>query len=175
MVIGMAVSFAIETLTADSEAATNLSNAAVTFSMAAVPIATGIAILRHRLYDIDLIINRTLVYGALTAILGLSYFTIVGGISSLVGESSLTVAAATLAVAALFQPLRRRVQSFIDQRFYRNKYDAAKTLELFNARLRDEIDLAILTRELVAVVNETMQPAHVSLWLREGAGELVRE
>jgi hypothetical protein len=137
----------------------------------AIPISMGIAILRYRLYEIDLIINRTLVYGALTAILAAVYF---GGIVvlqrffvSLTGQkSTLAVVASTLLIAALFTPLRRRIQSFIDRRFYRRKYDARKTLEAFSAKLRDETDLEALNDELVGVVRETMQPAHVSLWLR---------
>ena len=136
-----------------------------------VPIATGIAILRYRLYDIDRIINRTLVYGSLTATLVALYF---GGIVvlqrifvTLTGQqSTLAVVASTLLIAALFTPLRRRIQGFIDRRFYRSKYDARKTLEAFSAQLREETDLNALSEDLVGVVRETMQPAHVSLWLR---------
>jgi hypothetical protein len=138
----------------------------------AIPVATGIAIFKYRLYDIDTIVNRALVYGVLTASLVLVYL---GGVISLQyafraltgGESQLAIVASTLAIAALFVPLRRRVQGFVDRRFYRRKYDAAKTLEAFSAKLREETDLDALNYELVSVVRETMQPAHVSLWLRE--------
>jgi hypothetical protein len=135
------------------------------------PIAISVAILRYRLYEIDTLINRTLVYGVLTAMLALVYF---GGIVVLqrvfvafTGEqSTLAVVTCTLAIAALFNPLRRRIQAFIDRRFYRRKYDAAKTLEAFSTKLREETDLDALSGDLVGVVRETMQPAHVSLWLR---------
>ena len=137
----------------------------------AVPIAIGIAILRYRLYDIDLLINRTLVYGSLTAILLALYFFGIVVLQRvfvlLTGQqSTLAVVASTLLIAALFTPLRRHIQSFIDRRFYRSKYDARKTLEGFSARLREDTDLDALSDELVGVVRETMQPAHVSLWLR---------
>jgi hypothetical protein len=136
-----------------------------------IPIATGIAILRYRLYDIDLIINRTLVYGSLTVTLVALYFVGIVVLQRmfvfLTGQqSTLAVVASPLLIAALFTPLRRRIQSFIDRRFYRRKYDARKTLEAFSSKLRDETDLEALNNDLVGVVRETMQPAHVSVWLR---------
>jgi hypothetical protein len=139
--------------------------------LAGLPIATGIAILKYRLYDIDILINHTLVYGSLTATLVTLYFVGIVVLQRLfvvlTGErSTLAVVASTLVIATLFSPLRRRIQSFVDRRFYRRKYDARKTLEAFSAKLRDETDLRALNNELMGVVRETMQPSHVSLWLR---------
>ena len=141
--------------------------------MLSIPISIGIAVLRSRLFDVDVVINRSLVYGALTATLALVYF---GGVATtqvifraLTGQEQqpqLAIVVSTLVIAALFNPLRRRIQGFIDRRFYRRKYDAAKTLEDFSAKLRDETDLDALSDGLVGVVRETMQPAHVSVWLR---------
>jgi hypothetical protein len=137
------------------------------------PIGVGIAVMRYRLLDIDVVINRALVYGSLAAILALVYS---GGVTAiqalftaLTGQEEqpqLAIVVSTLLIAALFTPLRRRIQWFIDRRFYRRKYDAAKTLEAFSAKLRDETDLDALSDDLVGVVRETMQPAHVFLWLR---------
>jgi hypothetical protein len=140
-------------------------------SIALFPAAIAVAIFRHRLYDINVILNRALVYGSLTVTLGLVY---IGGVVGLQyvfraltgGESQLAIVASTLAIAGLFVPLRRRVQSFIDRRFYRRKYDATKILEAFGTRLRNETDLEQLNTELLAVVSTTMQPEHVSLWLK---------
>jgi hypothetical protein len=147
-----------------------------------VPISTGVAIARYRLYDIDIVINRTLVYGALTAALVAVYF---GGVATLQSlfraltgqeqQPQLAIVVSTLAIAALFDPLRRRIQSFIDRRFYRRKYDAVKTLDAFNARLREETDLDSLSQEVLGVVRETVQPEHASLWLRPHGADAKEE
>jgi ADP-ribosylglycohydrolase len=147
--------------------------AVLPLALPSIPVAASIAILKYRLYDIDVVINRTLVYGSLTTALALTYF---GGVATtqaifraLTGQEQqpqLAIVVSTLVIAALFNPLRRQVQAFVDRRFYRRKYDAAKTLAAFSAKLRDETDLEALNSALVRVVRETMQPAHVSLWLR---------
>jgi hypothetical protein len=142
----------------------------LTLCMALLPLATGAAILRYRLYDLDRIISRTLAYGLLTVLLGLGYAAVVLGLGRLLPEgSSLVVAAATLAVAALFQPLRRRLQAVVDRRFNRRRHDAARLIEGFGVRLRDQVDLDGLTAEVLAVVDQTMQPTQASLWLRPQA------
>jgi uncharacterized membrane protein YhdT len=140
---------------------------------AGVPVAIGFAVLKYRLYDIDVVINLTLVYGSLTAMLALVYFggvtatqTIYRALTGQEQQHQLAIVISTLVIAALFTPLRRRIQGFIDRRFYRKKYDARKTLEAFSARLREETDLETLNNDLAGVIRETMQPAHVSLWLR---------
>ena len=143
---------------------------AALLGIAALPVAVGVGILKYRLYDIDRLISRTLVYGSLTVVLGIAYVGLVLGgqalFSSFAGGSNLSIAVSTLLVAALFLPVRSRVQRFVDRRFYRRRYDAQRTLEAFGARLREQVDLQTLQTELQGVVQETMQPAGVSLWLR---------
>jgi hypothetical protein len=150
-----------------------LSDVLFGLTVAFVPIAAGMAMLRYRLYDIDRLINRTLVYGLLTGLLGLVYAAGAFAAGRLLdpagGESELAVALSTLVVAALFQPARRRIQAVVDRRFNRRKYDAARTIEAFSARLRDQVDLDTLSAELLAVADQTMQPTTVSLWLRPSA------
>lgn len=146
-------------------------------SLLLIPLSIGVAIVHDRLWDIDVVINRTLVYGTLTAMLGLIYFggvtatqAIFRALTSPEKQPQLAIVVSTLAIAVLFSPLRRRTQAYIDRRFYRRKYDAAKTLETFSAKLRDDTDLDSLSDDLVEVVRETMQPTHVSLWLRPETG-----
>ena len=146
---------------------TVLFQAAIGSCSALLPLATGAAILRYRLYDLDRIISRTLAYGLLTVLLGLGYAAVVLGLGRLLPQgSSLVVAAATLAVAAVFQPARRRIQQAVDRRFNRGRYDAARTIAAFSTRLRDQVDLDTLTSELLTVVDQTMQPTQAWLWLR---------
>jgi hypothetical protein len=150
--------------------AEDVRNLPFVFGISLLPIATGIAILRYRLYDIDRIVNNTLVYGALTALLAAAYLGIVVALQNLVpgaDDSDLAIAGSTLAVAALFRPLRARIQGFIDRRFYRRKYDMQRTLESFSSRLREDVDLDNLRADLLGVVRDTVQPAHASLWLKE--------
>ena len=173
-IVGQVLSFFVaQMLNLDPQFGDTLWNLLGAATNTGLYMAVGFAILRYRLYEIDILINRTLVYGALTATLVALYF---GGVATvqaifrtLTGQEEqpqLAIVVSTLVIAALFNPLRRRIQSFIDRRFYRSKYDARKTLEAFSAKLRDETDLDALNAELVGVVRETMQPAHVSIWLR---------
>jgi len=155
-----------------------LLNPALTCILLLIPLSIGFAMLRYRLWEVDVLINRTLVYGSLTGILAvvyaLSIFVFQSFLSNLVGGSALAIVGSTLAIAALFQPLRRRIQQIIDRRFFRRKYDAAQTLAAFSATLRTEVDLSQLSEQVLTVVQETMQPEHVSLWLRPHQGEVKR-
>ena len=151
-----------------------LSSALFYLPVLIISISAGIAIMRYRLYNIDILINRTLVYGVLTALLALTYFGLVFILQSLVraltgqiSQTPLVIVGSTLVIAAIFQPLRRRIQQVIDRRSYRRKYDAARTVEAFSATLRNEVDLSQLREQLITVVQETMQPTYVSLWLRQ--------
>ena len=161
----------LEAVLGDDHPATRVFQLGMFTAVDLIPVAIGVAILRYRLYDIDLLINRTLVYGSLSVLLGLVYLggvVIVGtALRTLTArEDELAVAASTLVIAAMFGPARRRVQSFIDRRFYRSRYDAARTLETFTGRLRDEVDLEALRTDLLGVVRDTLRPSHASVWLR---------
>jgi hypothetical protein len=172
VIVAASVSLPLEGALGDDAPLVKLAQVALIIAIIGIPISVAMAILKYRLYDIDLIINRTLVYGALTVVLALIYLVGVVGVGGLVREmtgqekNNLVVAASTLAVAAAFRPARSRVQAFIDQRFYRNKYDAQQTIADFSSKMRDQIDLDSLTTELAGVVRKTVQPTHVSLWLR---------
>ena len=144
-----------------------IGSVAVQLCVALLPVAIGAAILQYRLYDLDHIISRALAYGSLSLLLATGYVAVVLILGGLLGrESSFSVAVATLAIAGFFQPARRRIQELVDRRFNRRRYDATQTIEAFSARVRQDVDLESLTADLLAVVDETMQPAHESLWLR---------
>jgi hypothetical protein len=151
-------------------ATTEVASKFTVFGIISIAVASAIAVLKYRLYDIDLVINRTLVYATLTAVLGAMYIGLVFGfqaiLSPFTAQSDLAIAGSTLAVAALFRPVRTRVQDFIDKRFYRQKFDAQRTVDEFSSHLRDEVDLAAVSTRLVDVVNDTMRPVHASIWLR---------
>ncbi len=163
LVVAFAVSFSLAPVIGEQE-----SWVIIAMALLALALAVAIGVMRYRLYDIDVVINRALVYGGLTATLGAAYLGTVLLVGLAIGRSGFAVAVSTLAVAALFGPARTRIQALVDRRFYRHKYDAERTLEAFAARLRDEVALDALDSELRGVVRSTMQPAHVSLWLRRG-------
>jgi hypothetical protein len=172
VVVGIVLALGgIETSSFEGQVLTNIT--LIGYSL--VPISIGFSVLKYRLYDIDVIVNRALVYGSLTTTLGLAYLVTVALLqqvfTSVTGTSDLSIAISTLTVAALFGPLRVRLQTFIDRRFYRGKYDATQTVEAFSARLRDEVDIDSLTKDLLRVVQESMQPRSVSLWLRAGSSD----
>jgi hypothetical protein len=174
-VLGFAATLVVGTLPVVADALSGLltnmiANTALSFFLLLIPISVGLAILRSRLWEIDIIINRSLVYGTLSVALALIYAGSVLALQAILGSftegNQFAIVGSTLVIAVLFQPLRRRIQAVIDRRFYRRKYDAARTLEAFSATLRNEVDLNQLREHLLGVVEETMQPAHVSLWLR---------
>jgi hypothetical protein len=170
-VVGVIVALDEISYFANVEGLNSLRDTLLGVGLAAFPLAAGVAILRHRLFDIDVVINRAVVYASLTAVLAAAYLGSVLllqlALDRITSGSSLAVAVSTLAVAALFRPARTRIQATVDRRFYRRKYDAARTLEDFSTRLREQVDLEALGGELRSVVHDTMQPAHVSLWLKE--------
>jgi hypothetical protein len=164
---GLAIAFILATWATIGSAAQPLWEWATVLYLIGLPLATGASILRYRLYDLDRIISRTVAWTVLTVLLGLGYAAVVLGLGRLLPDSSsLAVAAATLAMAATFQPARRRIQSLVDRRFNRHRYDAARTIAAFSARLRGQVDLDTLSAELLAVADQTMQPTTASLWLR---------
>ena len=170
VLVGLGAVGVLFSLAVGGSAAETLFTLAVGCCLVVPPVATGAAILRYRLYDLDRIISRTLAYGLLTLVLGGGYALVVLGLGQLLGrESPLVVAAATLAVAAVFQPARRRVQAVVDRRFNRRRHDAARIIEGFGTRLRNQVDLDTLTADLLGVVDQTMQPTAASLWLRSPA------
>ena len=187
MALGLVIAFLVITVLSPTSVNSNDlggqigANIIFPIAVVLVPLSIGFSILRYRLYDIDLLINRTLVYGTLMALLALVYIGLAIGLQSLVrlftgqiSQSPVVIVASTLAIAALFQPLRHRIQASIDRRFYRRKYDAAKIVEAFSATLRNEVDLSQLREHLITVVQDTMQPSQVSLWLRKPDSKLPR-